>query len=886
MDMINLRELIINNSVKAARKLYIPKSYLAALVLRHKGEKASSVFKIFMDIFGSNNAYRAGYDAFIDENFNLGDVKRILSLKDGCFENISLSEDYPFTSSLINGLQTIKAILGGIDLANINDEVLRRIMEIRISQVRDVCSSNKILNCGLDQGMFDFVIARECLINQKMMNAGEIADVFFQLVIFNDAFNQLINNVKEENAFNCLKTLRMLSLNTYDPRFELESLRHLEEIGISDLFYYVGTNINILINVLNYYSEAPEDVLPELFNNYLSSLDSDVVDVLNRRGQGETLDSIGKTYGVTRERIRQIEEVKGVNPFNEFYLENFSSDTKNLIFVFPKVSGVFPLNSFKDKLGSNYDCFRVLMESIKYAGDAKYYPELDAVVENGDIFNFFETIAGDILGMYFKKSDLDSKISECLESVAGYGFDYETIKNYIYSTYKEREHIFTNIKDGKRFSNVFQINVILENNFDDGFHFSDEEQIRKLNALALDEFGEELFTEKDILSSDHHTVQANVERCDVRLIDRGTYIHVSKAVDLPMELVEKIINYLKERNDAVPYIDILNTFKDEFTEIGINNRYALQGAMSIYEGELFKGKRDYVTPVEMTQTLRDSICTWMLSRPGLFSYDDFVKEFKGVAMSVFMSAIYEVGNLAYFWQQGYIHMSKFNISDVEKASLKQLIDYRINQYHMEYCSADEIFELVNIQMHAFVERCGMKYSYDLFSVLQILFANEYKFKRPLLGSKDAVFETSSEIIDGYLASKNIVKFDKLRKYVDAKTGHNADVYVTVFEILKNKWNEFVAIDSNTMFRKEIVNISDREIIRLDVIIEMLLEEKETINIEEDIVQRFFFKELAKMPVNKYLVFGLVNTYLHDKYEACMDSKMYKHGDFSITNRKA
>ena len=57
MDMINLRELIINNSVKAASKLYIPKSYLAAFVLRHKGEKASSIFRISMDIFGSNACF-------------------------------------------------------------------------------------------------------------------------------------------------------------------------------------------------------------------------------------------------------------------------------------------------------------------------------------------------------------------------------------------------------------------------------------------------------------------------------------------------------------------------------------------------------------------------------------------------------------------------------------------------------------------------------------------------------------------------------------------------------------------------------------------------------------------------------------------------------------
>ena len=55
--MINLRELIINNSVKAARKLYISKSYLAAFVLRHKGEKASSIFRISMDIFGSNACF-------------------------------------------------------------------------------------------------------------------------------------------------------------------------------------------------------------------------------------------------------------------------------------------------------------------------------------------------------------------------------------------------------------------------------------------------------------------------------------------------------------------------------------------------------------------------------------------------------------------------------------------------------------------------------------------------------------------------------------------------------------------------------------------------------------------------------------------------------------
>ena len=875
--MINLRKYEIENSVKAGRKLYVPKRYLAGFVLRHIGEKASSIFKLFCEVFGSNNTHRKEYDSFIESTFELGEVKKIIALKDQHYEGMVLSNDYPFTNSLLNGLQIVKEILGGIDLADITEEVLYKVMEIRLDQVKEVCERNSIINCGINQNIFDFVIARECLLNKQYKKADEIALIFYEVLFASELISNLIDNIKVENREKCLKTLRMMSLTTYDPRFELRNIDELKDMPICDIFYYVGANLNILVNVLNYFSEQGEDVVPQMFLNYISSLDKDLFDILSRR-EKETLDSIGQSYGVTRERIRQIEE-KGITAFNEFYLDNFCSETKNLIFVFPVISGVFSLDFFKEKMGENYNCFRNLMKSIRYAGSAKYCADLDAIVESEDVYNFFIRISNEILGNYFKKSEFNDKINELLESLSDYGFNDRIIKKYIESAFKDKGSAFVRI--GFRLSKAFEVEAILIEHFDDGFHFSEAAHVNKLNEYALEEFGDVVFTDEDINSSHCHTIQAVLERAHVRMVDRGTYVHESKAVDLPIELVEKIINYLNEKNRPVAYSNLFETFQEELLELGISNKYALQGAMSIYEGELFKGKRDYVMPVEMQQTLRESIYAWISSRQGLFTYEDFESEFKGVAMSVFMTALYEVGGTAYYWQQGYLNVKNLVISEETKLKLRQLLNLLIGQYHMEYCSADEIFNLVDIQMHDFIINSGMKYSYDLFSVLQVLFAGEYKFKRPLIGSKDAVFENSLEIIDGYLASRNTVKFDKMRKFVDTKTGHNADVYVTVFEIIKNKWNEFVAIDSDTMVRKETINITEREIVRLDVIIEMILEQKDKVFIKEDLFEKFYFTEIAKMKVNTYILMGLVNTFLHDKYEIIMESKMYKNGSFSI-----
>ena len=881
--MINIKDFVAENSIKTGRTTSVPKRFLAGLIALHLGEKAGTIFEHFVEAYKTNNTYRKSFDEFLNENFVLGKAKKVVEMNSEKYKDSYIHFDYPFSNTLNNGLRLIKDYLNIESIQDLAEDTLYRLTTIRCNEFNNFLNSRETneINCGINQNVFDFVIARECLLKQESKSNDQIARSFFDLLLYGELLPLVINNIKEENTEKCFRTIKSLSLSDLDNRFSLNEIKDLELIDLNELYFHIGGNIKLLVNIINYYSEITEDVIPVFFENYLKTMDPENKEIVRRR-ETETLQAIGDTYGVTRERIRQIEEVELVK-FQNFYANNFSSETKDLIFVFPKVSRVFSINTYEKQLGKDNDIFRNFFKSLKYPSGAKYYEVFDAVLESDSVYSFFLRIADEVLGDYFKKSDLDEKITLCLESLESYGFSKEVLLAYINNSYKDKKTAY--VKHGNRLSRVAQTRIILENNFDDGFHYSDIKDIEEFNKIAVEEFGDVVFTEADINSANKHTIQAVVERADVRLVGRGTYVHVSKAPILEQEIVDKIVEYINSKNCPIPYSDLFETFKDELVAVGIMNKYALQGALSPYHGGLFAGKRDYVTPIENQSTLKQIILNWMANQPSFFDYEDFEREFKGVAQSVFVSSLYEIQKMAYYWRRGYINIDRLGITEEEKSKLKQLLQFLINQYHMEYCSADEIYDLLNIQMNDFLKAKEIKYSYDLFSVLQILFEDDFKFQRPLIGSKDAVFETSYEMLEGYLSSKNTVNLTKLRRFLDSKTKNRYSDYITIGELIKQKWNEFVAIDLDTIVRKETLAITDKEIIRLDVVIDMLMDEKQPLNIEEDIVSKYIFKEIAGIQATRYLIFGVINTYLHDKYELTVEGNHYRTGNL-LVNKKS
>ncbi len=63
-----------------------------------------------------------------------------------------------------------------------------------------------------------------------------------------------------------------------------------------------------------------------------------------------------------------------------------------------------------------------------------------------------------------------------------------------------------------------------------------------------------------------------------------------------------------------------------------------------------------------------------------------------------------------------------------------------------------------------------------------------------------------------------------------------------------------------------------------------LGQKDTLNVEEDIVEKIFLKGIAGMQSNRYLILGLVNTFFHEKYDVSAEGNEYRGGTFFITKK--
>ena len=876
--MINISDYKNEHSFKISKNDYVPKKYLACYIMLFKGRLLGNAFQCFVKTFSSNQTYRDSFTRFAYETIQFDENRRIAGVINPDYQGISLCELNPFLDSLNNGLSIIKQTMSINDISAISEEESRLLLQTNLSDVKNAIGLNiNHINCGINQDIFDFVVAKDFLLNLEYKNEKEIANLFYSLVICKDLLPIVIDNVPENNLEQCENALRELSLSINDPRFQIWSLKGLQNQDISELFFYLGKNINTLVNVINYFSVNRFDVIPNIVNHFIDNLERYTFDVLSRR-EHETLEAIGQTYKITRERVRQV-EAKGIEDFNTFYLNNLVADDKNLLFVFPKTSSVFPLDTFSEAFGERNDCFMRLMKSIKLVGGAKYYKPLDAIVESEGVITNLGRITDEVFGEYFKKTDIENKIEECLDLLDDSGFDKKTILKHLNSKYRDCGQFYSR---GERLTELRKLEILLEKHFDDGFHYSDNNQVKELNVFSMAEFGEEMYDLSE-LDKDNHIIQAVLIRSKfLRLYDRGTYIHSSKVNDLPIGLMGKIILYIANKNMPVEYEEIFKVFKDELVQLGINNRYALQGAMSPFKDELFKCDRDYLSPINNNQSLREAMVNWIDLQDNIFTYEVFTQQFKGAAKSVFMSALYDYKDAAYYWMRGYITLKALKLSDNDIIKLKNSLDNVISQYHSKYCSADEIFNFIKIQMPEFIIDKRIVYSYDLFSILQIVFRNDYKFKRPLVGNLDCEFETTAEIIDKYLESRSVVKLSELVKYLNTKCVAHEER--TVLKIIEDKRDEFVTVDKDTMIRKAEFNITEREVVKLDVVIEMILEHQKRIDIEKDIVEKHYFNLIAGFKVNRWLVYGVVNSYLYDKYKSISETPIFKNGVFFIENK--
>ncbi len=872
-----------HNLIKVRKNVWLSKQYFYIFAKKFIGKKLSTLYTSFSKNFGSIIKSKRFY-YMIAYDFNLSEDNVLISEKISKYENLYIREDYMFEESLQNGLAIISKLTNltpNILNTEITPEIKNLLLNVKVQDVEATTIENKKINCGIDQNLFDFTIARETILNKENSNINP-QHIFQELLILKETIPYYAKNLLNENADNCFYLLKNFDCNSSCTSSLDNLIQEIITAKIEELFFKYGLEINSLENILFFSATPIDDLFVELFIGFTQDFLASEFEIVGERNHS-TLEEIGKKWNFTRERVRQIIDTK-ITAFNEFYLKNFTFKSLDFLFIFTGRKYFFDIITQKERLGYDYDTVAYLLKNLKVKTSTGYLEKFNGFFTSNEHLEKFLEVEKQVLKYYFKESDLLDKINEIRQIIPEFRMTKNSIATYISHTFYLKNGTY--VRYNFSFSKSKRADILIEKYFKTGFHCSNYEDIQKINELSLAEFGNLLFEETKKPNIKYfHSVQAIIERSNVQLIERGTYAHVNDTPKINLDLAKKISTYLESKNKPVSYSGILKIFKSELQEFKITNRYLLKGALSHFENQLFKAKRDYILPLGAKETLRSKIKAWLISQTEFFNYEEFEKEFKGVAKSVFTTEISETKNFIYFWNRGYIYFKNFKITDFELKNLKRIVEHSLKKIDKGHCTDEHIFAACKVDMPEFISRFKINLAYDIFSVAKHFFKDNFIFKRPLIGALGTDFLSFDEMVASFVEDKEIIEIIELNKFITPQ--YSRLKAITVFEIINMLKTQFMPISSNKLIRLDKISFTLKQKDDLKKYLENALVFNPNITLSEIIHDQNFLSKVeinSKPEMNVFILAGIIICFFENEFELVMKAESFNRGLFGIKKR--
>ena len=213
------------------------------------------------------------------------------------------------------------------------------------------------------------------------------------------------------------------------------------------------------------------------------------IKVFTLRSKGETLEAVGSLYGVTRERIRQIEN-KVHRTFWDVY-EKQKYDLIMLVYALRNGDNVLHFDELKNTLGDEFAT--VLWACIKHNQEHEHYyysKTLDAiVVKTDDAKNMSESALLSTIEALLTTlpdvmlaSEKESTIAELAEKNS---IPKEALNDVFDSIYQQTE----NFLHKGRLTVVFMCEYVLKNRFQAGFKIADDFEADRFRQYMVELFG-------------------------------------------------------------------------------------------------------------------------------------------------------------------------------------------------------------------------------------------------------------------------------------------------------------------------------------------------------------------------------------------------------------
>lgn len=544
----------------------------------------------------------------------------------------------------------------------------------------------------------------------------------------------------------------------------------------------------------------------EQIRSVISRKNSKALEVFMLRFRGETLEALGNKYGVTRERIRQIEN-KICKLFWKIY-EQQEYDIISLIYALRNGDNVLYFDEIKDTVNEEFAL--VLKACLKHSYDHSFYQYLknfDAVI--------IKTAGAEIVDEHSLISKLNS-ILNSLPDVMNVCDKKQALENLAISNAVPLE-ILTDIFDKQYhqanaflyrgyLSIAYMCEYVLKNRFQSGYKIADDFESERFKQYLLDLFGDKA----DSITK--RAIDAKVGEIGV-LCDRGKYIHPDY-LQVDDILVTEINEYIEQSSRSLlTYGEIFEALKTRLEGSQITNRYILQGTLKKY-GCKFDTGRDFVRKVQYV-TFVDELESFVEER-GIVHKSEILAEFTSLGESGLGQVAARSANVFNIDNGYYIHASQFDI---------QPEDYEpIRNYLMQACkdipvNIRVIYDEIAEKFPAFMYRNDFDERNKLYAALNYMFREDFNFSRPFIAKLGAEGVTNRSVILQHIIDYDTIEIDELIDICE----ENGINYVGVSHLCQSLAPDFVRISQTSMMRKELTGITDGVVNKVVEIINELLQ---------------------------------------------------------------
>lgn len=450
-----------------------------------------------------------------------------------------------------------------------------------------------------------------------------------------------------------------------------------------------------------------EDEVRELFSSIFYN--KRMENVIQMRAKGKTLAQIGDSFGITRERVRQI-EARAKRRFSRYYrhirlIARISAEKNGATTV--------SSNDIEDYCKTNIAELLYFLrnyENIHYT----YDEDLDIfIIGDEDIQNRVRT-AIDRLPDIVKRARLSTVLDEACE-----GGDIP--KDILQKAFIEAYRLTGNVYHRTRLSLAKVYKTVLEKHYSDGIRAYDPDALQEFRRMVVDEFGDVGMPKND------HALTARISSICI-LCGRGMYMP-KRAKYISRGLSSRILRYIEESDQKIFLMNTLySVFERELNGEGVFNKYYLQGILRELCSDKYYFRRDYISKDAEATSLYASVVSFIKKSEYPVQKQQIKNTFPGITEIVINLSVSDPEVLNYFG--AYLHSSRLVISSEEQWDLQRILTEILSDHTAHH--GKDVYEMIQRQMSTVFSRNAAINQYSAFSILEYLFRDTFQFSRPYI----------------------------------------------------------------------------------------------------------------------------------------------------------